>query len=101
MDQNKPMFEGNWKCAGCGASITKLPFEPSPDRQDTLRCIDCFKQSKQANGQGGGGGGDRQMFEGNWKCSQCGGAINKLPFEPNPERANTLKCIDCFKASRG
>jgi len=36
--------EGNWKCAGCGATITSLPFTP----RDTsnLKCLDCFKASK-------------------------------------------------------
>lgn len=40
----KPKFSGDWKCAGCGAAITSLPFEP----RDTsnLKCIDCFKQSR-------------------------------------------------------
>ncbi|HEY0964415.1 MAG TPA: hypothetical protein VGE31_01325 [Candidatus Paceibacterota bacterium] len=40
----KPRFTGDWDCAGCGAQITSLPFQP----RDTsnLRCIDCFKQSK-------------------------------------------------------
>ena len=36
----RKMFTGDWKCAGCGAPITQLPFEP----RDTsgLKCIDCF-----------------------------------------------------------
>lgn len=40
----RPKFTGDWKCAGCGASITSLPFQP----RDTsgLKCIDCFKASK-------------------------------------------------------
>ena len=40
-----PKFEGDWKCASCGASITSLPFNP----RDTsnLKCIDCFKRSKE------------------------------------------------------
>ena len=41
---DKPRFEGDWKCSGCGAAITSLPFTP----RDTsnLKCIDCFKKSK-------------------------------------------------------
>ena len=41
----KPKFEGDWKCAGCGGSISSLPFQP----RDTsnLKCIDCFKRSKE------------------------------------------------------
>lgn len=38
-------FEGNWTCASCGGAITSLPFAP----RDTsnLKCLDCFKRSKQ------------------------------------------------------
>jgi CxxC-x17-CxxC domain-containing protein len=41
----KPKFNGDWGCAGCGADITLLPFQP----RDTsnLKCLDCFKQSRQ------------------------------------------------------
>ncbi len=41
---DKPRFAGNWECAGCGASITSLPFQP----RDTsnLKCLDCFKSSR-------------------------------------------------------
>ncbi|MCA9359526.1 hypothetical protein KC850_00625 [Candidatus Kaiserbacteria bacterium] len=41
----KKRFEGDWSCAGCGGAITSLPFNP----RDTsnLKCIDCFKASKQ------------------------------------------------------
>lgn len=42
---------------------------------------------------------ERQMFEGEWQCAECGGAITKLPFEPRS--TENLKCIDCFKKSRG
>ena len=40
----KPKFEGDWQCAGCGGSISSLPFNP----RDTsnLKCLDCFKKSK-------------------------------------------------------
>lgn len=40
----KPKFEGDWQCAGCGASITSLPFNPRST--DNLKCLDCFKGSK-------------------------------------------------------
>ncbi len=41
----KPKFAGKWTCAGCGATITSLPFTP----RDTsnLKCLDCFKRSKE------------------------------------------------------
>jgi len=43
--------------------------------------------------------GDKPKVAGNWSCSGCGNAITSLPFEP---RGNAnLKCLDCFKASKG
>lgn len=42
--------------------------------------------------------GEKPKHEGNWTCSQCGGAITSLPFEPRS--TNNLKCLDCFKASK-
>jgi CxxC-x17-CxxC domain-containing protein len=38
---------------------------------------------------------EKKMFEGDWSCSVCGGAIASLPFEPRSTEG--LKCIDCFK----
>lgn len=34
------------------------------------------------------------MYQGNWKCSSCGGAITELPFEPRSESG--LTCRTCF-----
>lgn len=34
------------------------------------------------------------MFQGNWKCSKCGGAITELPFEPRSESG--LTCRECY-----
>lgn len=42
--QDKPKHTGDWKCSGCGAAITSLPFEPRSTAN--LKCIDCFKKSK-------------------------------------------------------
>ncbi len=41
---DRPRFEGDWKCSGCGTAITSLPFQP----RDTsnLLCVDCYKKSK-------------------------------------------------------
>lgn len=39
------------------------------------------------------------MFQGNWTCSVCGGAITELPFEPR--NTDGLKCNDCHSKSRG
>ena len=38
------------------------------------------------------------MFEGNWKCSKCGGAITQLPFQPRSE--NGLTCRTCYAKSK-
>ena len=40
----KPKSAGNWSCAGCGAAINSLPFEPRST--DNLKCLDCFKTNK-------------------------------------------------------
>ena len=43
--------------------------------------------------------GDADGCAGNWKCAQCGNAIDRLPFAPRPDRLDTLKCRDCFRTS--
>ena len=42
---------------------------------------------------------EKPTFTGDWKCSVCGGAITSLPFEPRSTEG--LKCIECFKQSKG
>jgi len=44
MAADKPKHTGDWKCAGCGAAITSLPF--APRSTDNLKCLECFKKSK-------------------------------------------------------
>jgi CxxC-x17-CxxC domain-containing protein len=88
---DRQMFEGNWKCSGCGTEITRLPFQPDPTREGGLLCRDCHR-SKREQAQK-----DRPMFEGNWSCSRCGGQITQLPFQPDPNRLDSLVCRDCFK----
>lgn len=44
------MYQGNWKCAECGAEITELPFEPDGDRP--IYCRDCH-QKRRRNRRGG------------------------------------------------
>ena len=34
------------------------------------------------------------MYQGNWTCSSCGGAITELPFEPRSEAG--LTCRTCY-----
>jgi len=38
------------------------------------------------------------MFQGNWKCSKCGGAITELPFQPRSEAG--LTCRTCYAKSK-
>ncbi|MCK5027681.1 MAG: hypothetical protein KAS07_04645 [Candidatus Pacebacteria bacterium] len=87
----RQMFQGNWKCSGCGGEITQLPFQPDPAREGGLLCQDCHREKREQTKK------DRPMFQGNWTCSKCGGTITQLPFEPDPNRTNTLVCIDCFR----
>jgi len=42
------MYHGNWKCSGCGGSITELPFQP---RSETgLTCRNCFMKNRSSKG---------------------------------------------------
>jgi len=92
------MHQGNWTCSGCGAAITQLPFEPKGTAG--LLCRDCHAKKRGAgDGAARAEGGERKKFEGNWTCSGCGAAITSLPFAPRD--TSNLKCIDCFKKSRG
>mgnify|MGYP000864607261 FL=1 len=34
------------------------------------------------------------MYQGNWKCSTCGGPITELPFQPRSESG--LTCRTCY-----
>ncbi len=43
--------------------------------------------------------GERKMFTGDWACAGCGAAITQLPFQPRD--TSNLKCLDCFKKSKG
>ncbi len=46
------------------------------------------------------GNGERKMYSGDWKCSKCGKAITRLPFEPDPSRLDQLLCKDCHQEQR-
>ncbi len=39
------------------------------------------------------------MYQGNWKCSTCGGAITELPFQPRSESG--LTCRTCYAKQKG
>lgn len=43
--------------------------------------------------------GQKPKFMGDWACATCGGSISSLPFQPRD--TSNLKCLDCFKASKG
>ncbi len=43
--------------------------------------------------------GGRQMFQGDWECSDCGAKITELPFEPDGSRP--IYCRDCHQKQRG
>lgn len=90
------MFAGNWKCSGCGATITELPFEPRSEAG--LMCRECHQKQKGSAPRRNSDRGERKMFEGNWTCSGCGAAINSLPFEPRD--TSNLKCKNCFQKTR-
>ena len=40
----------------------------------------------------------RQMYQGDWKCSECGAEIKELPFEPDGTRP--IYCRDCYRKQR-
>lgn len=124
------MHQGNWKCSSCGGAITELPFEPRSEAGLTCRAC-YAKQKDKASGQvpetpvaseapqipddAGLAGeapppadfegsvpataGEKPKFAGDWKCAGCGAAITSLPFQPRD--TSNLKCIDCFKKSKG
>ena len=96
---NKPRFQGNWKCAGCGGDITSLPFEPDQSRLGQLKCSSCHSKG----GAGASRGGDsfsKETHKGDWNCSKCGGEIKELRFKPDPERLDQLKCSACYIQGR-
>lgn len=44
----RPMYQGNWQCAKCGAEITELPFEPDGVRP--VYCRDCHRAMRDQRG---------------------------------------------------
>ena len=41
------MHQGNWKCSGCGGTITELPFMPRSE--SGLTCRTCYAKQKGGN----------------------------------------------------
>ena len=100
MNDDRQMYDNDgqgWDCSNpdCqhGGHIDKLPFEPRS--ADGLLCFECKKASAPVREQRRD---DREMFDNDgqgWPCSDCGGNIDKLPFEPRD--TSNLKCRDCFR----
>jgi len=40
----RPMVQGNWTCASCGAAVTQLPFQP--DGVKPIYCSDCHRSQR-------------------------------------------------------
>lgn len=124
------MHQGNWKCSTCGGAITELPFmprseagltcrncygkkkdrgsEPAPEMSVASEALDIPDYAELAGEPDPDDGfgatttpftNDRPKFSGDWKCAGCGAAITSLPFAPRD--TSNLKCLDCFKRSKG
>jgi len=97
---DRQMFQGNWSCSECGASITELPFEPNGT--SPLYCRDCHRQKRGNSNSGGRDNnrsfGERRMYQGNWSCSSCKAPITELPFEPRDDQS--LLCRDCYRSQK-
>ncbi|MBN1584934.1 zinc-binding protein [Candidatus Uhrbacteria bacterium] len=86
------------KCAGCGADITELPFQPTGDRP--VYCRDCKRQNS-GSGSGFSARPQRQMYDVSamgLKCAGCGVDITELPFEPTGDRP--VYCRECNRNRR-
>ncbi len=93
-NSQREMIQGNWTCSECGAPITEMPFEPSPERP--IFCKDCW--AKKRNNRQRNAFGPRKMFQGNWTCSECGVPIAELPFEPSA--GTPIFCRECWAKKR-
>ena len=89
------------KCAGCGASITELPFMPKSDRP--VYCRDCNRNRKSDGASSAPRDrAPREMVDVSamgLKCGECGVAITELPFMPSGDRP--VFCKDCNRNRRG
>jgi CxxC-x17-CxxC domain-containing protein len=125
------MHQGNWKCSGCGGAITELPFIPRSESGLTCRSCYAKKKNAESSpavadfapsveapdipdfaelatepapGDDFGASAiptstEKPRFAGKWECAGCGTAITSLPFSPRD--TSNLKCLDCFKKSKG
>ncbi len=125
------MHQGNWKCSTCGRAITELPFQPRSESGLTCRACYGKSKSREtvevppemsaaseapdipdfaelsdgpapADDFGASAipvSNEKPKFAGKWTCASCGGTITSLPFTPRD--TSNLKCLDCFKRSKG
>jgi len=87
---DRPMFQGDWKCAKCDAEIKELPFEPAEGRD--LFCKECYSQEPRVRRS------PRPMVQGKWECAGCKKKISELPFQPSGDRP--IYCLDCYRSNR-
>lgn len=125
------MHQGNWKCSSCGGAITELPFIPRSEAGLTCRSCFMKSKGGNAPAQApqmssadevpdfpfdadfadgpqmddgfnsipSAPAGEKPRIQGDWSCANCGAAITSLPFTPRD--TSNLKCLDCFKRSKG
>ncbi len=99
---DRQMFDVDLSCAKCNTHISQLPFQPSGDRP--VYCSDCnraFRDSKSSHAGGGFGRGprpERQMYQVNLTCADCGCAITQLPFQPSGDKP--VYCSNCLRSRR-
>lgn len=93
--QQTETFHGEWKCASCSSLISELPFQPREGSQ--VYCKNCW-QDRRNSATRRFQRGQRQTFQGDWKCSECGTTINELPFQPAEDRP--IYCRECWAKKR-
>jgi len=67
-----------------------------------------YQNDSQGGSRGGFGGGFRSqgprpmidVTSMNITCCDCSTPITQLPFNPDPNRLNTIRCRDCLRKSR-
>ncbi len=123
------MHQGNWKCSGCGGTITELPFMPRSE--SGLTCRTCYAKSKGSSSQPApempvaseapdipdfaevaGEPAPSEDFEGSTPVApgekpkfsgewKCAMCGNTISSLPfEPRDTSNLKCLDCFKKSK-
>ncbi|MEZ4195357.1 MAG: hypothetical protein R3B53_03125 [Candidatus Paceibacterota bacterium] len=123
------MHQGNWKCSGCGGTITELPFIPRSE--SGLTCRTCYAKGKSREAApapemavaseapdipdfaevADGPAPTEDFADGMNPVSsekpkftgnwQCSGCGGTISSLPfQPRDTSNLKCLDCFKKSK-